>query len=245
MGDMMTETKECSPSTWCGIEASVNCLERASLCSMLVVPRSMGCPVLCMQAISSTVACHLPFTVLKTTSDSTCPSGSHQSVTKQIPLFLWTSSHTSIWVHGSTQPLKSSWRSWSINIILFCSIFMQISQVISHRVIMMSQKHCILIQLIGWWYMQSRCKTGMCTFQIIISLLVGPMMRAFWPPTSLTIFQENLLGFDSIYEIWGPLLAEIIEVCNTKYDSTSFIANIACLAALTFAFASTCKKWNG
>ncbi len=126
MGDMITETKECSPSTWCGIEASVNCLERASLCSMLVVPRSTGCPVLCMQAISSTVACHLPFTVLKTTSDSTCPSGSHQSVTKQIPLFLWTSSHTSIWVHGSTQPLKSRWRSWSITINFFCFIFMQI-----------------------------------------------------------------------------------------------------------------------
>jgi hypothetical protein len=42
------------------------------------------------------------------------------------------------------------------------------------------------------------------------------------------------------YEV--PLLAEIIEVCNTKYVFTSFIANLACLAALTFAFASTCKK---
>ncbi len=30
------------------------------------------------------------------------------------------------WVHGSTQPLKSSWRSWSINIKKNCSIFMQI-----------------------------------------------------------------------------------------------------------------------
>ncbi len=87
------------------------------------------------------------------------------------------------WVCGSTQPLKSSWRSWSININFFAPFLCKFHTVISHRVIMMSQKHCILILLIGWWYMQSRCKTGMCTFQIIISLLVGPMMRAFWPPT--------------------------------------------------------------
>lgn len=185
MGDMMTETKECSPSTWCGIEASVNCLERASLCSMLVVPRSTGCPILCMRAISSTVACHLPFTVLKTTSNSTCSSRSHQSVTKQIPLFLWTSSHTSICTGCMAQ--HSHWRAAeghdpSIS-IFFAPFSCKFHTLISHWVIMMSQKHCILILLIGWWYMQSRCKTGMCTFQIIISLLVGPMMRAFCPPT--------------------------------------------------------------